>query len=67
MSSREDRKPCAQEGSDKDHEDGRDADADATVEVVLGGTGGHVHVALGDTGREGRVASTRVRREVVLE
>jgi hypothetical protein len=47
VSSREDGKPCAQEGSDEDHKDGRDAHADAAVEVVLGGTGGHVHVALG--------------------
>jgi hypothetical protein len=56
VSSREDGKPCAQEGSDEDDKDGRDADANATVKVVLGGTGGHCWLRRSKSHRTGKVS-----------
>ena len=44
MSSRENGKPCAKVGSDEDHEDGRDTDADPAIKVVFQGTVGHCYV-----------------------
>ena len=70
VSSREDGKPCAQEGPDEDDKAGRDADANATVEVVFGGTGGHDYVGQGRTGRvrcRSCMVPSKVLYEVVLE